>query len=932
MPEKVHMMFGDDKPTQSKPSTSQLTSSSKPTKSANSDKASTNPNGPKRNRDGSPKDAPHKTCRDSNPAKIPSNGHNQANGTFHQDDDPNERPRKSKKPNGVASREVPSLQELTANRDAYRARGGIDKFKLARLRKARTELPIWQSRSDIRYALRKHNILLILGETGSGKSTQTPQFLYEEPWCVQKKIKVTNKNGTKQEAVVGGMIAITQPRRVAAITLAQRVAAEMDQPFKIKGRDVEGTVGYAVRFDSYVPRGTKIKFVTEGILLQEMLHDPDLKKYSCIIVDEIHERSVDVDLIAGFLRKLVHGDFKGRGGIPLKVVVMSATFDLGGYEAFFAKPETLPEYKPGQNYGKILDPELKHLLKPDPNLGSPDRLSVEDEYSSWDGLSDDAKSPESPTNKITEVRSTTPKKTGTPQPAAQSNNSKSPKPKKGEPAVLETPQKSTTAHSKAPKEPREETEEEILALIAPNGVAIEKVEGRKYDVETTMLVDPSTDMLDDILHLVLNTHLKEPMPGDILVFLTGQDEIETLKTQLQHHSGMIKAPYPKLQAMGLYGSMHPNAQTEVFKPLPDKKVRKVVLATNIAETSVTVPGVRFVVDCGKAKVKQYRPKLGMESLLSKPISKVSSIQRMGRAGREAKGKCFRMYTNDQFLKMDMDELPEILRCDVIEAVLKMLARGVDDVFSFPLMDTPDFESMKKAMVQLYEMGAIGKDGRLNDVGKQMASFPLPAAYGRVLIAASESDNDVVLETIDVIACLTTDSEIFMRPKSTDEEGEVEGNRNDITRREGDIVTLLSTMQKYASTAQSDRGEWCRKRLINERAMKMATSIRKQLRDHCFEIKLLSALPEADPLPFEPISPERAEVLVKTFLSAFTIKTAVLGSDGQYKTTLGNHPISIHPSSVLFNRKVEAIMFLENVFTVKNYAKKVSAIQSNWIQK
>lgn len=937
MPEKTHTKFGDNKPTPSNTSTSTSkstsaatsTASSNSTESAGSSKSPSQSNGPKRNRDGSPKDAPRKTSQDSKSAKSSFNTHHETNGTAHKDDDPNERPRKSKKPNGAASRAVPSLQSLIASRDEHRARGtGIDRAKLARLQKERTDLPIWRSKADIRYALRKHDILLLLGETGSGKSTQTPQYLYEEPWCVRKKVKITAKDGTKREAIVGGMIAITQPRRVAAITLAQRVTTEMGGPFKIRDRDEEGQVGYAVRFESRIPKATKIKFVTEGILLQEMLHDPDLKKYSCVIVDEIHERSVDVDLIAGFLRKLVHGDLKGRGGIPLKVVVMSATFDLGGYEAFFAKPETRPDYQPGKNYGKILDPELSHL-EVDPNVASPDRWSIDDDFSSWDGISEDVDSEKPLKDKTTDTKTTTSRTNGASQSTAESNNIKSPMPKKGEP---KTPQKSTVAPPKTLKKPREETEEEILATIAPNGVAIEKVEGRKYDVETTMLVNPSEDILHDILHIVLNAHIKEPMPGDILVFLTGQDEIETLKTQLQQYSEKIKAPYPKLQAMGLYGSMNPSAQTDVFKPLIDPKVRKIVLATNIAETSVTVPGVRYVVDCGKAKVKQYRPKLGMESLLSKPISKVSAIQRMGRAGREAKGKCFRLYTEAEFLKMDMDELPEILRCDVIEAVLKMLARGVDDIFSFPLMDSPDFESMKKAMMQLFEMGAIGSDGGLNDTGKKMASFPLSAAYGRVLIAASEPENNAVLETIDVIACLTTDSEIFMQPKTTTEEGEVEGNRNDITRREGDIITLLSTMQNYASMPQRDRAAWCKKRLINERAMKMAMSIRKQLRDHCLDNKLLATTPPADPLPYEPISPERAGILIRTFLFAFSVKTAILASNGQYETTLGRHPIMIHPGSVLHGRKVEAIMFLENVFTSKNYAKKVSVIQSSWIQK
>ncbi|KAH8676816.1 P-loop containing nucleoside triphosphate hydrolase protein [Tricladium varicosporioides] len=687
-----------------------------------------------------------------------------------------------------------------------------------KLESNRMKLPIWTKKADIRWYLRLNDVLLINGETGSGKSTQVPQFLCTEPWCERKKVPIENKDGVYEDVNIGGMIAVTQPRRVAAITLANRVGAEMGCAVS---KFVEtGKVGYSVRFDTVVPSGTKIKFVTEGTLLQEMLIDPNLRKYSCIIIDEIHERSVDVDLISGFLRQLVHSDKKGRGGIPLKVVIMSATYDLGGIESFFAKPGWQSDYKPGD--------------------------------------------------------------------------------------------------------------------ISENGVQDVYVRGRQYPVEIFYELTPTQDYLDNILRTIIHQNMREPLPGDFLVFLTGQEEIEALTAQLEHHMMTVntkakeqKIQVPRLQIMPLYGSLPAQAQQAVFEPVTAKFTRKIVLATNIAETSVTVPGVRIVIDCGKSKVKQFRPRLGMESLLAKPISKVSAIQRAGRAGREAAGKCFRVYTVEDFVKLVPDELPEILRSDVIEAVLKMKARGVDDVLSFPLMDSPDLIAMEKALLQLHVMNALDDEGKLTSTGKKMAQFPLPAAFGRVLIAAAEPQADCLLEAIDIISCLTTDSEVYLQAKNEEQNEAMEANRNDIYRREGDVITLLTTMQRFASEP-TDRNKWCEKRLISQRAMRMALNIRKQLRQVCTRQKLLLSLPPPDPQPFEPTPPEKAEVVLKTFLKAFGTKTAVLSSDGGYSMTYGRHPIAIHPSSVLHGRKMEAIMFLDHVFTSKNYAKKVSAIQADWI--
>lgn len=897
MPEKVHVKFGD------------IVAGQEDTTIPDAGrklKLSSLKNGVKRTRDGSPKSKPHAGLK-GGPEQTDSSG------TLETTTGPTQTSHtpvgRIVKRNGVnKSSEKAAFTETSSDgmKSSQHKRTGfgaenIDREKLHRIVQqhqiTRRLLPIWPKKEDIRHALRENDVLLINGETGSGKSTQVPQFLYTEPWCRRQMVPIHQDGGKTAEVSVGGIIAITQPRRVAATTLARRVASEMGSPFS---GDI-GEVGYAVRFDSFLPRGTKIKFVTEGMLLQEMLHDPYLRKYSAVIVDEIHERSVDVDLIAGFLRNLVHGDNKGRGGVPLKVVIMSATLDLRRIEAFFAKRTPASRYTPGKDLRRNLAPRLSEdEVDGDLESGHP-KSTIGPSAASWEGSGDS----DGETSSGNEVKSAS---AAAIAPAKNANRS-------DQSYIKDMP--NSSAH---------------LAEPENNGVAIEYVRGRQYEVEIIYEANPTPDYLHTILQTVLQLHVTEPLPGDILVFLTGQDEIESLHSALSDQAEKIGKTLPRMKIMPLYGALPAAAQQEAFEKVKEKFTRKIVLATNIAETSVTVSGVRFVVDCGKSKVKQYRPRLGMESLLAKPISRVSAIQRAGRAGREAKGKCFRIYTEEDFLRLDQDDLPEILRSDVLEAVLKMKSRGIEDVTNFPLMDTPDIMAIQNALKQLHIMGAVDDEGNITNVGSKMATFPLPATYGRVLIAAAEPRSDILLEAIDVISCLTTDSEIFNQPKSEDDQETIIEARKDLMSPDGDIITLLAVVGKYASLPHADRLDWCRQRLLAPRALKMALQIRQQLRQICRQQQLLLEISPADSEHYEPLSPEKVVVLLKTFLTAFAAKTAILAPDGNYIMAVGRNPIAVHPSSVLFGRKKsEAIMFLEHVFTTKNYAKKVSPVQADWIE-
>lgn len=577
------------------------------------------------------------------------------------------------------------------------------KKKAQSLYEIRKNLPIFAHGDEIRTHLRQDDVMLLIGETGSGKSTQIPQFLVNEPWCRPRKTTLAppedgSNKGKGKSVTVGGCIAITQPRRVAAISLARRVAEEMGTP--LGSSSPASQVGYSVRFDTSVSPSTRVKFLTEGMLLQEMLNDPWLTKYSAVVVDEVHERGVNVDLLMGFLRNLVSGKKQGRGGVPLKAVVMSATADMESLQEFFVE-----------------------------------------------GL-------------------------------------------KG--------QKS-----------KEEAEDE------KNGIAVCHIKGRQYPVKTIYSPHPVHDFVDAALKVIFQIHYKEPIPGDILVFLTGQETVEALENLVNEYATGMDPALPKIQVLPLFAALPQAAQQRVFAPAPPR-ARKIILATNIAETSVTVSGVRFVVDCGKAKIKQFRSRLGLDSLLVKPISKSAAIQRKGRAGRETPGQCYRLYTENDYLGLDEVNTPEILRCDLSQAMLNMKARGVDNVVEFPFLTRPPRDALEKALLQLLSIEALGDDGNISEIGLHIAKLPLTPTLGRVLLAASEFGPECLTDVIDIISCLSVEN-IFLNTTSEEKKEEAETARRDLYRREGDHLTMLATARAYASE-NTDRKAWAERHLVSHRAM------------------------------------------------------------------------------------------------------------------
>jgi ATP-dependent RNA helicase DHR2 len=350
-----------------------------------------------------------------------------------------------------------------------------------------------------------------------------------------------------------------------------------------------------------------------------------------------------------------------------------------------------------------------------------------------------------------------------------------------------------------------------------------------------------------------------------------------------------------------------------------------------------------VVDSGKMKIKQFRNRLGLDSLLVKPVSKSSAIQRKGRAGRESEGLCYRLYTKEDYEQLAEVTTPEILRCDLSEALLGMKARGVDDVINFPFLSPPPRESLEKALLHLLQIGALNEHGGISDIGLQMAKLSLTPTLGRVIVEASRTSSECLRDIVDIVSCLTVES-IFLNVAAEEKREEAEESRKELYRRDGDHLTLLATVRGYASE-QTDRKAWSEKYFISHRAMQnVAVSrqhfedhpsnyikdVRKQLFNQCKQLHLLPAEAVLDDSNGS-YSEQRHEAILKCLLSGFATNTARLTSDGSYKTLVGNQTVTIHPSSVLFGRKIEAIVFTEYVYTNKSYGRNVSAVRLRWIE-
>eukprot|EP01112_Ceratiomyxa_fruticulosa_P015469 TRINITY_DN4548_c0_g1_i1.p1 TRINITY_DN4548_c0_g1~~TRINITY_DN4548_c0_g1_i1.p1 ORF type:complete len:511 (+),score=88.97 TRINITY_DN4548_c0_g1_i1:162-1694(+) len=486
----------------------------------------------------------------------------------------------------------------------------IKKKQLLQQRKA---LPIYGVRDQIIEEIKDKKSVIIIGETGSGKTTQIPQFL------------VSAGLGRK-----GQMIAVTQPRRVAAITISKRVCEEM-------GVKLGKEVGYTVRFEDITSRDTIIKYMTDGMLVREAMLDPNLSKYGVIILDEAHERTLHTDVLFAIAKA-------AQAKRPsLKIVIMSATLDADQFMKYFGA--------------------------------------------------------------------------------------------------------------------------EVLFL-----------EGRQFPVETFYTQEPQRDYLDSTLTTILQIHtgigLKdlyniEENDGDILVFLTGREEIDNIEQMLREKIPLLPPKSKNLLICPIYASLPPELQLKVFEKAPPN-TRKVILATNIAETSITINGIRFVIDTGVVKIRSYLAKIGLDTLTVMPISKASARQRTGRAGREAPGICFRLYTEDAYSNFIENTVPEIRRSNLTHVVLQLKAMGVKDIVNFDYVDRPRTEFLTKALEVLLCIGALTEEGEISSLGRKMAGLPLEPMFAKTVILAHEFN--CVNEVITIVAMLSVET-IFYSPKDQRKEAE-----------------------------------------------------------------------------------------------------------------------------------------------------------------
>ena len=572
------------------------------------------------------------------------------------------------------------------------------------------------------------------------------------------------------------MVCCTQPRRVAAMSVASRVADEMDVRL---GEEV----GYTIRFEDMSGPKTRLKYLTDGMLLREAMTDPRLDRYSVIIIDEAHERTLSTDVLMGLLKEIlaVRRD--------LKAIIMSATLDAVKFQAYFA------------------------------------------------------------------------------------------------------------------------------------GAPLLRVPGRTFPVEIFYTAEPERDYLEAAVRTVLQIHQHEP-PGDVLLFLTGEAEIEDAAARLSKEAAALSPDLGRLWPVPLYSTLSPAAQQRIFSPPPAPAVpggrpgRKVDIATTIAETSITIDGIVYVVDPGFSKQKIYNPRIRVESLLVSPISRASASQRAGRAGRTRPGKCFRLYTEKAFHRELIEQThPEILRSALSVVVLTLKKLGIDDLVHFDFMDPPAPETMMRALEELNYLGALDDEGELTTVGRQMAEFPLEPQLAKMLIASAGlgCSNEV----LSIVAMLSV-QQVFMRPREAAKAADAA--KAAFAHVDGDHLTLLNAYHAYKQ-AKEDK-EWCWQHFVDARALKSADNVRSQLE----RIVRRLALPLRS---VDFASPDYYPVIRKALTAGFFMQAAHLQTTGGYLTVKDNQVVGLHPSTGL-DRKPDWVLYNEFVLTTKNFIRTVTAVKGEWL--
>ncbi|XP_024180798.2 pre-mRNA-splicing factor ATP-dependent RNA helicase DEAH1-like [Rosa chinensis] len=439
------------------------------------------------------------------------------------------------------------------------------------------------------------------------------------------------------------------------------------------------------------------------------------------------------------------------------------------------------------------------------------------------------------------------------------------------------------------------------------------IPGRRFPVDIYHTKAPEADYLDAAIAAAIQIHVREP-PGDILVFLTGQEDIETASETLKYRTSGLGRNISELIICPIYANLPTEQQAKIFEPTPEG-ARKVVLATNIAETSLTIDGIKYVIDCGYCKMKSYNPRTGMESLQVTPISKASARQRAGRSGRTGPGKCFRLYTVDSYIhELDDTTIPEILRTNLANVVLRLKSLGIHDLIHFDFMDPPPSEALLKALELLFALSALNKMGELTKVGRRMAEFPLDPMLSKMVVASDRYNCSN--EIISIAAMLSVGNSIFYRPKDKQVYAD-NARRTFHTGDTGDHIALLNVYNTWTETNYSS--QWSYENYINARSMKRARDIRDQLKRllERVEIELTSNLDDL-------------ESIKKAITSGFFPHCARLRKNGSYKIVKHQQVASIHPSSGLSQEFPTWVLYHELVLTSKEYMRQVTELKPEWL--
>lgn len=443
------------------------------------------------------------------------------------------------------------------------------------------------------------------------------------------------------------------------------------------------------------------------------------------------------------------------------------------------------------------------------------------------------------------------------------------------------------------------------------GCPIFTIPGRTFPVDILYAKDPEPDYLDAALLTVVQIHLTEP-PGDILLFLTGQEEIDTSCEVLYERMKALGPEVPELIILPVYSSLPSEMQTRIFEPAPPG-ARKVVVATNIAETSLTIDGIYYVVDPGFVKQKVYNSKTGMDSLVVTPISQAQARQRAGRAGRTGPGKCYRLYTERAYLEeMLPTAVPEIQRTNMASTVLQLKAMGINDLLKFDFMDAPPPQTLIAAMEELYALSALDDEGLLTRLGRKMAEFPLEPQLAKMLLQSVALKCSE--EILTIVAMLSVQN-VFYRPR--DKAAVADQKKAKFHQPEGDHLTLLAVYNGWKNNKFSD--PWCFENFVQARTLRRAQDVRKQM------VGIM------DRYQLDVVSCGRDYKRVqRSICSGFFRNAAKKDPQEGYRTLVDQQVVFIHPSSALFNRQPEWVIYHELVQTTKEYMREVCAIEPKWL--